>query len=102
MNPNGFPRSSLLSTYKEVHRADSWVGLGWVDFDLGFFTLCLVLPGLPGMAEQLGKMVEHHRSKSTPLIEQMDHPVVLVCNCQAFCAGTACLQFAMPFHTEKT
>ena len=38
--------------------------LGWVDFDLRCFSLCLFLRGLMGNW-QVGKVVEHPKSKST-------------------------------------
>ena len=58
----------MIKTYRVRHHVSV---LGWVDFDLGYSTLCLVLLGLmpngklAELAEQVGKMVEHLRSKST-------------------------------------
>ena len=56
----GYKRDLL---YRVTHLL---ANLGWVDFDFGCSTLCLVLPGkLAELAEHLGKMVEHPKSDST-------------------------------------
>ena len=52
--------------YREVHLL---ANLGWVDLDFGSSTLCLVSvwadEKLAELVEQLGKMEEHPKSKST-------------------------------------
>ena len=42
-SPNEFSTSCHSRVYKATHLL---ANLGWVDFDFGFPTLCLVLPGL--------------------------------------------------------
>ena len=61
-------------------------GLGWL-----LFMVFHLQPGsawadgkLAEVAEQLGQMVEHHRSKSTQLSNQMDHPVFCVMKSASF------------------
>ena len=60
-----------LGRERERQGTQLLANLSWVDFDFGCSTLCLVLSPdwadgkLAELAEQLGKMVEHPKSKST-------------------------------------
>ena len=52
--------------------------LGWVDFDLVFSSLCLVLPRLMGTRQNwLSETMNHHRSKSTQQTFRADAPLCI-------------------------